>query len=96
MWLVWLVLVGIPASHADEPEKPAQSLPLFAQIEFAKPLGVEHFQLDHETRMTGWKLGERWYLGRQRGEDSGLTLVWQKQRDQLSFSKDGLRFTRRF
>ena len=59
-------------------------------------LGVEKYQLDHETRITGWQVSNRWFFGHQRGEDSGLTLVWQHQGEQISFSKDGVRFTRRF
>ncbi|MGI9327113.1 MAG: hypothetical protein ACR2PZ_17980 [Pseudomonadales bacterium] len=62
----------------------------------AYALGVNHYHLDHETKVTGWRVGERWFFGRQRGMDSGLTLVWQKQANQVSVSKDGLRLTRRF
>lgn len=62
----------------------------------AYALGVNHYHLDHETKVTGWQVSERWFFGRQRGMDSGLTLVWQKQANQVSVSKDGLRLTRRF
>ena len=58
--------------------------------------GVGRFDLDAHTEIIGWRLTEAWYLGRQDGEDSGLTLVWQNKANQLSLSKDGLRLTRRF
>lgn len=62
-----------------------------------KALGVQHYSLDAHTEVLGWQVASRWYVGRQRGEDSGLTLVWQRdQRDQMSLSKDGIRFSRRF
>jgi hypothetical protein len=90
-----VISFGLLASptRANEPE-PAVSIPI--TLEFSKPLGIEHYRLDHKTKMTGWKLSPRWYLGRQKGADSGLTLVWQRTKDQVSVSKDGLRFTRRF
>ena len=59
-------------------------------------LGLNKYRLDHETEMLGWRVSKSWYFGRQRGEDSGLTLVWQQRNNQVSFSKDGLRLTRRF
>jgi hypothetical protein len=59
-------------------------------------LGVEKYQLDHKTRITGWQVSPSWFFGHQRGKDSGFTLVWQNDDRQVSFSKDGVRFTRRF
>jgi len=59
-------------------------------------LGVARYRVDGATKVTGWRLNDGWYLGSQSGEDSGLTLVWQTGSDQMSLSKDGLRFTRRF
>jgi|TARA_B100000315_G_scaffold118928_1_gene108976 hypothetical protein len=66
------------------------------QMEEEYRLGVEKYRLDHETRVTGWQVSENWFFGHQKGEDSGLTLVWQQDREQVSLSKDGVRFTRRF
>ncbi len=66
------------------------------QVDKSYVLGVNRYQLDHDTKLTGWRLNDRWYFGRQKGLDSGLTLVWQKQANQVSVSKDGLRLTRRF
>ncbi len=60
------------------------------------PLGVQDHDLDDFTEIIGWRINERWYFGRQDGEDSGLTLVWQDEQDQMSLSKEGIRFTRRF
>ena len=59
-------------------------------------LGVKKFHLDHETRIIGWRMSKSVYFGQQKGEDSGLTLVWQQEQNQVSLSKDGLRLTRRF
>ncbi len=59
-------------------------------------LGLSKHRLDHETEVLGWRVSETLYFGRQRGEDSGLTLVWQQRNNQVSLSKDGLRLTRRF
>lgn len=66
------------------------------EIDKSYALGIANFDLDHETEVTGWQVGERWFFGRQRGLDSGLTLVWQQQSNQVSVSRDGVRFTRRF
>ena len=60
------------------------------------PLGIQDHDLDDFTEIIGWRINERWYFGRQDGEDSGLTLVWQDAQDQMSLSKEGIRFTRRF
>ena len=59
-------------------------------------LGIGRFDLDAHTEIIGWRLNGAWYLGRQDGMDSGLTLVWQNDANQLSLSKDGLRLTHRF
>lgn len=59
-------------------------------------LGVGRFDLDEHTEIIGWQVSDSWFLGRQDGLDSGLTLVWQKEANQVSLSKDGLRLTRRF
>jgi len=59
-------------------------------------LGIVRFDLDHQTELMGWQVANEWYLGRQDGLDSGLTLVWQQAANQVSFSRDGVRLTRRF
>jgi hypothetical protein len=59
-------------------------------------LGVHRFQLDGGNQVLGWKLSDRWYLGRQRGDDSGLALVWQHQRTRFALTRDGVRLTRNF
>jgi hypothetical protein len=58
--------------------------------------GVAEQSADDFTRMTGWRLTKSWHLGYQQGLDSGLSLLWQGERDQMSVSSDGIRFTRRF
>ena len=69
-----------------------------SQVEIAKSyaLGLNRYDLDAETELLGWQISDSWYFGRQDGLDSGLTFVYQQQENQVSFSKDGLRLTRRF
>ncbi|MBM4204864.1 MAG: hypothetical protein FJ194_12045 [Gammaproteobacteria bacterium] len=59
-------------------------------------LGVQRFQLDGRNQVLGWKLSDRWYFGRQRGDDSGLALVWQHQQTRFSLTRSGVRITRSF
>ena len=59
-------------------------------------LGIRRFDLDAHTEIIGWQLRESWFLGRQDGLDSGLTLVWQRHANQISLSKNGIRVTHRF
>jgi len=58
--------------------------------------GISERVTDDFTTVTGWHLGDSWHFGYQDGEDSGLSLLWQKKQDQMSISSEGIRFTRRF
>jgi hypothetical protein len=58
--------------------------------------GVTEHSADDFTRMTGWRISNSLHVGYQQGLDSGLSLLWQGERDQMSVSGDGIRFTRRF
>lgn len=58
--------------------------------------GVAEHSADDFTRMTGWRVSKSLHVGYQQGLDSGLSLLWQGERDQMSLSSDGIRFTRRF
>tara|TARA_Y100001933_G_scaffold262591_1_gene320658 strand:+ start:3056 stop:3388 length:333 start_codon:yes stop_codon:yes gene_type:complete len=60
--------------------------------------GAGAHRLDAATELYGWRLGGSWYVGQreQRGAEDGLSLIWQGDRDQVSFSLDGVRFVRRF
>ncbi len=71
---------------------------VLADIEIAQDqiLDVRRMYPDGHTRIDGWRLAKQWYLGRQKGQDKGVTLLWQGAANQLSVSKDGLRLTRRF
>lgn len=91
-----LLAIGcvLSASGVAHAEEPIQSDAL--AFDAGYPLSVKKYQLDHATRMTGWQLADSWYFGKQKGADSGLTLVWQGDQEQFSVSKDGLRYTRRF
>jgi hypothetical protein len=59
-------------------------------------LGIGEHETDEFTTVTGWRFNDSWSFGYQDGEDSGLSLVWQKSQDQMSISNSGIRFTRRF
>ena len=85
-----LLTVG---GETDRPETHEE-----ADFRFLKdyPLGVKRFQVDHATRVTGWKVTETLYIGKQGGDGDGLALVWQGENNQVSVSPDGLRLTRRF
>ena len=89
----YLVLVVVIL--AFNPAEALEPLP-GNKFESTYPYGIARYGLDHKTKVTGWRVAKNWFFGRQRGPDSGLTLVWQGKQDQLSFSKDGIRFTRRF
>jgi len=53
--------------------------------------GVRRHELDGQTRLLGWRLNERWYLGRRKGDDSdALGLIWQKGDTQFSISPEGI------
>ncbi len=77
--------------HRDEVES---WVPLDAGKTHA--LGIHRFALDGRNEVVGWKLSERWYLGRQRGDDSGLALVWQHDQTRFSLTPDGVRVSRSF
>lgn len=94
-----LVTVALTRPVAAPPQAP-QLRPSQITAAYRLPdiyaLGVQDHDLDDFTEIIGWRINERWYFGRQDGEDSGLTLVWQAEQDQMSLSKEGIRFTRRF
>lgn len=95
-WLGSSMAFANPESPAPAPAAAAGSPPPQWHLGKRYALGVVRYQLDHDTRLMGWQLSDRWYFGRQKGLDSGLTLVWQQSANQVSLSKDGLRLTRRF
>lgn len=61
-------------------------------------LGISEHRLDSGTQVVGWRLNSSWYVGQrdQKGGNDGLSLVWQGDREQVSFSLDEIRFVRRF
>ena len=92
---VALILVSlVHADELDAHQASQESLPsLFADTYL---LGITEHAADDYTTITGWRLSDTMYFGSQEGEDSGLSLVWQHDHDQMSISSDGIRFTRRF
>lgn len=65
-------------------------------IEQTRDFGLQRFQPDTHKQIVGWRLTDRWYLGRQQSRDRGVTLVWQASTNQVSLSQEGVRLTRRF
>lgn len=99
--LVMCLLAG--TAHAEPEDWRAAYAETSAQLNMRQialdenyVLGINRFDLDSHTEILGWQLSNSMYFGRQSGEDSGLTFVWQKSSNQVSLSKDGLRLTRRF
>lgn len=80
------------ASHTDDAPVQVDR----RTLSFDYSAGVDRHHLDGYTRVTGWRLGESWYFGKQRGGIGGLALVWQGDRDQMTVSTEGLRLIRRF
>ena len=92
---VALILVSaVRADELDTLQVAPEPLPAFFADTYL--LGITEHRADDYTTITGWRLGDTVYFGSQEGEDSGLSLVWQHDHDQMSISSDGLRFTRRF
>ncbi len=96
-------LFSMSPAHAEDNSSlayisPPQLARAIARLEVEEDyaLGINRFQVDGHTEIIGWRLSQAVYFGRQDGLDSGLTLVWQQESNQLSLSKDGLRITRRF
>lgn len=86
------LVLGV-SSHAAEPPSPRINVDLEDQYS----LGVMKYRLDRHTRIIGWRVSHTVYFGQQRGDDSGLSLVWQQSANrQISLSRDGLRLTKRF
>ena len=81
-------------NNAGRSAEPSSLRPVLVDDSYA--LGLARFDLDAHTEILGWQVSERWYFGRQDGEDSGLTLVWQANLNQVSLSKEGVRLTHRF
>ena len=53
--------------------------------------GVRRHELDEQTRLLGWRLNDRWYFGRRKGDDAdALGLIWQKGDTQISLSPEGI------
>jgi hypothetical protein len=87
-----VIVAMVSAANAIADEEAVDSLRLEETFGF----DISQYQLDDYTEVTGWRLSDRWYFGRQKGADSGLAFVWQDKADQMSISTNGIRFTRRF
>jgi hypothetical protein len=90
--LLWLGLllgtVCLPA-WGGEPEFDDRWLDVDPMREYGA--GVRRHDLDGQTRVIGWRLNDRWYFGRRKGDDSdALGLIWQKGDTQFSISPEGI------
>ena len=93
--LALLSLAG-PAAAGESLEGGMDRLERESESGAAYQFSNDRHELDGYTRLTGWQISQTWYFGKQRGADSGLGFVWQRDDDQMSLSTEGLRFTRRF
>jgi hypothetical protein len=103
--LVIQLLLICPVVVAESPQGSAAGLfVVTAEIETAPPgvvvpmqeRTVHPFRLDNGSSVQGVQITERWYLGRKRGEDRTLGLVWQRDHIRWSLSPAGMRLTHRF
>lgn len=85
-----------PHSHWNAHNGETQGESRAHEFDIDGAAGVSRHNLDGFTRVTGWRLGNSWYFGKQKGGVGGLALVWQGNRDQMSLSTKGFRLTRRF
>jgi len=88
-------LLGSGAAAADEPHRAGAASGWQDFIETYR-WGISEYETDDFTKVTGWRLGNSWHFGYKEGRGSGLSLVWQSDQDQMSFSTDGIRYTHRF
>ncbi|MEZ5556939.1 MAG: hypothetical protein R3E86_00110 [Pseudomonadales bacterium] len=96
--LLLAALALTPSAHAGSEggdNHPAAHLYL-PELNESYALGINEIRSDDFTKITGWRLSTSWYFGHWDGEDSAIAFVWQKKHDQMSFSTEGIRYTRRF
>ena len=93
----FVIIAALSVTTLAQADEPAIT-PTSKSADFVKSYvwGVGKYRTDEHTKMTGWRLGKSWHFGYQQGEDDGISLVWQGEREQMSISVDGIRFTRRF
>lgn len=86
------ILAASAVAWADEPAGEPFELDEFWGI------GIGEHRLDGATEVVGWRLNASWYVGQreEKGAEDGLSLIWQGDNDQVSFSLDGVRYVRRF
>lgn len=56
--------------------------------------GVTELDVDHVTRMTGWRLSDRVYFGRRSGDVDDFGFVLHDGDTQWSFTQDGIGWRR--
>jgi len=89
-WAIQVRADEIPAAFHDRYQEQT-----FKFAEDDGPGFAKH-RVDGYTKVIGWQLNDSWYLGRQKGPQSGLALLWQGEHNQFSLGTKGMRLTRRF
>ena len=92
--LARVVPVSTEQVSADD-SIPAGITPKRLNIDPYYALGVNRFDIDGHSEVIGWKVASSVYFGHQGGR-SGLSLVWQKDGNEVSLSKRGLRLSHHF
>ncbi len=85
-------LLGGAAYAVAEPEETPQF-----ELQDTYVLGIVEHDLEQGTEVTGWRLNRSWFVGHQseeQGDDAALALVWQGDRNRVSFSTEGIRVSR--
>ncbi len=59
-------------------------------------LGIRRFDTDDNRIITGWQLGDRWYLGHERRSYSDFGLVRRGERSDFAIGNKGIEVTLRF
>ena len=81
----------------DASECAGQVLPLVdTDTDAVYALGIRRFQLDSESQVTGWQLGQRWYFGSKRGGEPNVGFVRQGKSARVTMGTRGVEVHVRF
>ena len=92
LWCGLMVACPGGAAWGDEQGFDTRGLALPTVKEYAA--GVRRHDLDEDTRLVGWRLDDRWYFGRRKGDEDGFGFVWQRGDTQLSITTEGIGWRR--
>lgn len=91
------VLLAVIAAFASGASAAGERDDVSFQLRHADyAMGVRKFRLeDGDSKVVGWRLGQRWYFGRWKGDDKGVGFVWQGESTQVSITDAGINWRRR-